>query len=79
MKKEELKIGNKIKGIFRKNHSKHTIVGEITEISTDEHELKGTWVSVKITGGDMNDRYVSQMAKYGFGVMIPIKDVVEVL
>lgn len=78
MKKEELKLGNKIKGIFR-GHSKHTIIGEITEISTDEHELKGTWVGVKITGGDTNDRYVSQMAEYGFGVMIPLKDVKEVL
>lgn len=78
MKKEEIKIGSKVKAIFRK-YGKHTVIGEAFEISTDEHALHGTWVSIKVTGGDMNDKQVSWMVANRINVMVPVSDVMEVL
>ena len=57
MKKEGLKLGNKVKALFRK-YGKHTVIGEVWEISTDEHALSGTWVSIRVSGGDMSDKHV---------------------
>ena len=78
MKKEELKLGNKVKAIFRK-YGKHIVIGEVWEISTDEHALTGTWVSIRVSGGDMSDKHVAFMAENKFNVMVPIKDVLEVI
>lgn len=78
MKKEELKIGDKAKAKFRK-YGVHTIIGTIHEICTDEHALQGTWVSINVTGGNMNDPHVSWLVANRVGVLVPIKDVVEVL
>ena len=78
MKKEELKLGDKVKAIFRK-YGKHIVIGEVWEISTDEHALTGTWVSIKVTGGDMNDKHVSWMVANKINVMVPISDVKEVI
>lgn len=78
MKKEKLKLGNKVKAIFRK-YGKHTVIGEVWEISTDEHALTGTWVSIRVSGGDMSDKHVAFMATNKFNVMVPIKDVLEVI
>ena len=78
MKKEEIKIGNSVKAKFRK-YGVHSIIGTVTEVCTDEHALQGTWVSLKVTGGNMNDPHVSWLAANRVGVLIPIKDVVEVL
>lgn len=78
MKKEELKVGQKVKAKFRK-YGVHSIVGEVTEVCTDEHALQGTWVSIKVTGGNMNDPHVSWLVTNRVGVLIPLKDVVEVL
>ena len=78
MKKEELKFGDKVKAIFRK-YGKHIVIGEVWEISTDEHALDGTWVSIKVTGGDMNDKHVSWMVANKMNVMVPISDVKEVI
>lgn len=78
MKKEELKLGDKVKAIFRK-YGKHTVIGEVWEISTDEHALTGTWVSIKVTGGDMSDKHVSWMVANKMNVMVPISDVKEVI
>ena len=78
MKKEELKVGQIVKAIFRK-YGKHTVVGEVFEIGTDEHALKGTWVSIKVTGGDMSDKQVSWMVANRINVMVPASDVLEVL
>ncbi|MBO6262020.1 MAG: hypothetical protein J6N95_05380 [Bacilli bacterium] len=78
MKKEELKLGDKVKAIFRK-YGKHIVIGEVWEISTDEHALDGTWVSIKVTGGDMSDKHVSWMVANKINVMVPISDVKEVI
>ena len=78
MKKEEIRIGDKVKAIFRK-YGKHTVIGEVFEISTDEHALEGTWVSIRVTGGDMTDKSVAYMVANRINIMVPIKDVVEVL
>ena len=78
MKKEEIKIGQKVKAIFRK-YGKHTVIGEVFEISTDEHALEGTWVSIRVTGGDMTDKSVAYMVANRINVMVPVRDVVEVL
>lgn len=78
MKKEELKVGQKVKAKFRK-HGVHSIVGEVTEVCTDEHALQGTWVSIKVTGGNMNDPHVFWLVTNRVGVLIPLKDVGEVL
>ena len=78
MEKEDLKIGDKVKAIFRK-YGNHTIIGEVFEISTDEHALKGTWVSLKVTGGNMNDQQVNWMVRNKINCLIPIQDVKGVL
>ena len=78
MKKEELKIGDTVKAVFRK-YGRHLIYGEVTEISTDEHALDGTWVGIKVTGGDRNDKVVNTMIWYKHSVLVPVKDVLEVL
>lgn len=78
MKKEELKIGDTVKAVFRK-YGRHLIYGKVTEISTDEHALEGTWVSIKVTGGDRNDKVVNTMIWYKHSVLVPLKDVTEVL
>lgn len=78
MKKEELKVGQKVKAKFRK-YGVHSIVGEVTEVCTDEHALQGTWVSIKVTGGNMNDPHVSWLVANRVGVLVPLKDVGEVL
>ena len=78
MKKEELKLGDKVKAIFKK-YRKHIVIGEVWEISTDEHALTGTWVSIRVSGGDMSDKHVAFMAENKFNVMVPIKDVLEVI
>lgn len=78
MKKEEIKINQKVKAIFRK-YGSHMVIGETFEISTDEHALNGTWVSIKVTGGDMNDKQVSWMVANRVNVMVPVSDVMEVI
>lgn len=78
MKKEELKVGQKVKAKFRK-YGVHSIIGEVTEVCTNEHALQGTWVSIKVTGGNMNDPHVSWLVANRVGVLIPLKDVGEVL
>ena len=78
MKKEELMVGQKVKAKFRK-YGVHSIIGEVTEVCTNEHALQGTWVSIKVTGGNMNDPHVSWLVANRVGVLIPLKDVGEVL
>ena len=78
MIQKELKVGDKIKAKFRK-YGVHIVIGEVTEICTDEHALKGTWVSIKVTGGNLNDPHVQWLVKNKVGCMIPIRDVVGVL
>lgn len=78
MKKEDLKLGNKVKAIFRK-YGKHIVIGEVWEISTDEHALSGTWVSIRISGGDMSDKHVSWMVANKINVMVPVSDVKKVI
>lgn len=78
MNEEQIKIGGKVKATFRK-YGRHEIIGTVFEISTDEPALGGTWVSIRVTGGDMNDKNVAYMVANRINVMVPIKDVKEVL
>ena len=78
MKKEEIRIDDKVKAIFRK-YGRHEIIGTVYEISTDENALRGTWVSIKVTGGNMNDPHVSWLVSNKVNVLVPVSDVKEVL
>ena len=78
MKKEELKVGDKVKAIFRK-YGRHDIIGEAWNIATDENALQGTWVSIRVTGGNMNDPHVSWLVRNKVNILVPISDVKEVL
>ena len=76
MEKEELKVGQKVKAKFRK-YGVHSIEGEVTEVCTDEHALQGTWVSIKVTSGNLCDTHVQWLIKNKVGVLVPIKDVTK--
>ena len=78
IKKEDLKIGDTVKAIFRK-YGRHLIYGKVNEICTDEHALEGTWVGIKVNGGDRSDKVVNTMIWFQHSVLVPLKDVVEVL
>ena len=78
MENEQIKVGDRVKAVFRK-YGKHIVIGDVFEISTDEHALKGTWVSIKVTDGDTNDKQVRLMIQEQINVMVPLKDVIEIL
>ena len=78
MIQNEINVGDKVKAKFRK-YGVHSISGDITEVCTDEHALKGTWVSIKVTGGNLNDPHVQWLIKNKVGVLIPIKEVTAVI
>lgn len=78
MQKESIKVGDKVKAKFRK-YGVHTIIGIVNEVFTDEHALQGTWIGIKVTGGNINDPHVSWMVSNKVGVLIPVEDVSAVL
>lgn len=78
MQKESIKVGDKVKAKFRK-YGVHTIIGIVNEVCTDEHALQGTWIGIKVTGGNINDPHVSWMVSNKVGVLIPVEDVSAVL
>ena len=78
IKKEDLKVGDTVKAIFRK-YGRHLIYGKVNEICTDEHALEGTWVGIKVNGGDHSDKVVNTMIWFHNSVLVPLKDVMEVL
>ena len=78
MNKEDVKVGDIVKAIFVK-YGKHLVWGEVFEISTDKHAPKGTWVSIRVNGGDMNDWHVKMMVEHRINVMVPKKDVLQKL
>ena len=77
MKENELKIGIKVKAILRED-GKHIIVGEILNISLDNHPYQETWVSLNVSGGDVNDDQVHLMIRDNVNVTIPAVDVIGV-
>ena len=77
MKESELKIGIKVKAILRED-GKHIIVGEILNISLDNHPYQETWVSLNVSGGDVNDDQVHLMIRDNVNVTIPAVDVLDV-
>ena len=77
MKESELKIGIKVKAILRED-GKHIIVGEILNITLDNHPYQETWVSLNVSGGDVNDDQVHLMIRDNVNVTIPAVDVLEV-
>ena len=78
MKAQEIRIGNKVKVIFRK-YGKHIVIGEVFEISTNEHGLKGNWISLTVGSGDVSDKQVQWMIQNRINVMVPASDVLEIL
>ena len=78
MNKEDVKVGDIVKAIFVK-YGRHLVCGEVFEISTDEHALKGTWVSIRVSGGDTKDWHVKMMVEHHINVMVPIRDVLEIV
>ena len=78
MNELDVKVGDKVKAIFVK-YGKHLVSGEVFEVSTDEHGLSGTWVSIKVTGGNTKDKYVVLMIERHINVMVPITDVLKML
>lgn len=78
MKKEQIKFNDKVRAIFKK-YGRHEVIGTVFEISTDEHALEGTWVSIRVTGGDMTDKSVAYMVANRINVMVPVSDIKEVL
>ena len=77
MKESELKIGIKVKAILRED-GKHIIVGEILNITLDNHPYQETWVSLNVSGGDVNDDQVHLMIRDNVNVTIPVLDVLGV-
>ena len=77
MKESELKIGIKVKAILRED-GKHIIVGEILNITLDNHPYQETWVSLNVSGGDVNDDQVHLMIRDNVNVTIPAVDVLDV-
>ena len=77
MKESELKIGIKVKAILRED-GKHIIVGEILNITLDNHPYQETWVSLNVSGGDVNDDQVHLMIRDNVNVTIPAVDVLDI-
>ena len=77
MKESELKIGIKVKAILRED-GKHIIVGEILNITLDNHPYQETWVSLNVSGGDVNDDRVHLMIRDNVNVTIPAVDVLGI-
>lgn len=74
MNESELKIGIKVKAILRED-GKHIIVGEILNITLDNHPYQETWVSLNVSGGDVNDDQVHLMIRDNVNVTIPAVDI----
>ena len=72
------KIGDTVQAIFRK-YGRHTIVGEVFEVCKDEHSLPGTWVGIKVIGGDLQDSSVQRMVAMKLAVLVPEKDIQKIL
>lgn len=77
MKESELKIGIKVKAILRED-GKHIVVGEIMNITLDNHPYQETWVSLNVSGGDVNDDQVHLMIRDNVNVTIPAVDVIGI-
>ena len=75
MKTSELKIGIKVKAILRED-GKHIIVGEIINISLDDHPYQETFVQLNVSGGDVSDDKVHLMIRENVNVMVPASDVI---
>ena len=75
---QDVKVGDKIKATFRK-YGKHEVIGEVFDVSKDEDALPGTWVSIRVIGGDMNDSHVALMVNNKINCMMPLSDIKEVL
>lgn len=73
-----VKVGDKVKALMRtKGRGKHIVRGNVWEVESNG-DLPGTWVSIRVEGGDMTDPYVIFMANGKYNVMVPINDVLLV-
>ena len=76
MIESELKVGIKVKAVLRED-AKHIIVGEILNITLDNHPYQETLVSLNVSGGDVNDDQVHLMIRDNVKVTILAVDVLE--
>ena len=73
-----LNIGDTASAWFRtKNHRRHKISGTVTEIEDNHHDLPGTWVTIRVTGGDLSDPFVQAYSRYQINVAVPISDIIR--
>ena len=77
METSELKIGIKVKAVLREE-GKHIIVGEIINISLDNHPYQETFVQLNVSGGDVNDDQVHLMIRDNINVTVPASDVLGI-
>ncbi len=75
METSELKIGIKVKAVLRED-GKHIVVGEIINISLDNHPYQETFVQLNVSGGDVNDDQVHLMIRDNVNVTVPAIDVI---
>lgn len=73
----ELKLEVASKAILRED-GKHIIVGEILSISLDDHPYRETFVSLNVSGGDVNDDQVHLMIRDNVNVTGPASDVLGI-
>ena len=78
MEVKDLKTGDKVKARYRK-YGVHSVVGEVFEISADKGEFKGTWASIRVTGGNLNDPHVGWLVKNKVSVLVALKDIVAII
>ena len=78
MKVSELQFGINVKAILRED-GKHIVVGEILNITLDNHPYQETWVSLNVSGGDVNDDQVHLMIRDNVNVTVPAVEVLGVL
>ncbi len=72
-------VGDKVIAIFRK-YGIHKFEAIITEIGVNMHGLDGVWVSIKpLKAIDPNDWMAVRHAEMNIGMLVPLKDIKELL
>ena len=72
-------IGDRVIAIFRK-YGVHKYEAEITEVCENMHGLDGVWISIKpIRAIEPSDEIAQRTVREGFGLMVPLKDIRDLL
>lgn len=76
---KDLKVGDIVEAVFRKFGKTVRFTGAVTEVSTDEHALDGTWVAINVHEGDFDAVWQGMIKAGHYSVLVPIADVKKVL